>query len=148
MIHSDTGGITYFGRSDSILKPSEVRIGTAEIYNQVEKIPQITDSLAIGQNYRGDQRIILFVQTQEGIELDDELKEEIAKVLRVNASPRHVPAIIMQVPDIPTTLNGKKVESAVSNIINGRKVTNRDALGNPEALDYFTGILPLLTEAD
>ncbi|NLO21458.1 MAG: acetoacetate--CoA ligase [Syntrophomonadaceae bacterium] len=148
MIHSDTGGITYFGRSDSILKPSGVRIGTAEIYNQVEKIPQIADSLAIGQNYRGDQRIILFVQTQEGIELDDELKEEIAKVLRVNASPRHVPAIIMQVPDIPTTLNGKKVESAVSNIINGRKVTNRDALGNPEALDYFTGILPLLTEAD
>ncbi len=146
MIHSDTGGITYFGRSDSILKPSGVRIGTAEIYNQVEKISQITDSLAIGQNYRGDQRIILFVQTQEGIELDEKLKEEISKVLRVNASPRHVPAIIMQVPDIPKTLNGKKVESAVTNIINGRRVTNRDALGNPESLGYFTGILPLLNE--
>ncbi|MFD3157891.1 acetoacetate--CoA ligase [Haloimpatiens sp. FM7330] len=146
MIHSDTGGISYYGRSDSILKPSGVRIGTAEIYNQVQKIPQINDSLAIGQNYKGDQRIILFVQTKEGIELDEELKKQIKTILRKNASPRHVPAIIMSTPDIPRTLNMKKVESAVTNIINGRKVTNREALANPESLDYFEQVLPQLSK--
>ena len=144
LIHSDTGGITYYGRSDSVLKPSGVRIGTAEIYNQVQKIPEIQDSLAIGQNYKDDQRIILFVQTKEGIELDENLKKEIKTILRKNASPRHVPAVILPVPDIPRTLNNKKVESAVSNIINGRKVTNRDALANPQSLDYFEEILPKL----
>lgn len=144
MIHSDTGGISFYGRSDSILKPSGVRIGTAEIYNQVEKLPQIKESLAIGQNYKGDQRIVLFVQTKDGIELDDNLKKEIKTILRKNASPRHVPAVIMAVPDIPRTLNMKKVESAVTNIVNGRKVTNRDALANPESLDYFEKILPEL----
>lgn len=146
MIHSDTGGITFYGRSDSTLKPSGVRIGTAEIYNQVEKLPQIKDSLAIGQNYKGDQRIILFVQTKDGIELDENLKAEIKRVLRVNASPRHVPAVILPVPDIPRTFNNKKVESAVTNIINGRRVTNRDALENPESLDYFEKILPELMD--
>ncbi len=146
LIHSDTGGITYYGRSDSVLKPSGVRIGTAEIYNQVEKLPQIRESLAIGQNYKGDQRILLFVQTMEGVELDGNLKKEIKRVLRQNASPRHVPAVIMSVPDIPRTLNMKKVESAVTNIVNGRKVTNRDALANPESLDYFEQILPQLSE--
>ena len=146
MIDSYTGGIAYYGRSDSILKPSGVRIGTAEIYNQVEKLPQIKDSLAIGQNYKGDQRIILFVQTKEGIELDESLKKEIKRILRVNASPRHVPALILSVPDIPMTFNMKKVESAVTNIINGREVTNRDALQNPESLDYFEKVLPMLNE--
>jgi len=146
MIHSDTGGITYYGRSDSVLKPSGVRIGTAEIYNQVEKLPQIVDSLAIGQDYKGDQRIILFVQTKEGIILDTELKMEIRRILRKNASPRHVPAIIMSVPSIPRTLNMKKVESSVTNILNGRKVTNRDALANPKSLDYFVKILPQLNQ--
>jgi acetoacetyl-CoA synthetase len=145
-IHSDTGGITYYGRSDSILKPSGVRIGTAEIYNQVQKLPQIMDSLAIGQNYKGDQRIILFVETKDGIELDEELKKEIKRVLRKNASPRHVPAVILPVEDIPRTFNMKKVESAVTNILNGRKVTNRDALVNPKSLDYFEGILPQLSK--
>ncbi|OPJ59354.1 acetoacetate--CoA ligase [Clostridium chromiireducens] len=145
-IHSDTGGISYYGRSDSTLKPSGVRIGTAEIYNQVEKLPQIKESLAIGQNYNGDERIILFVQTQDGIELDENLKKDIKKILKENASPRHVPSIIMQVQDIPRTFNGKKVESAVTNIINGRNVTNRDALENPESLDYFEQVLPLLSE--
>jgi acetoacetyl-CoA synthetase len=146
MIHSDTGGISYYGRSDSTLKPSGVRIGTAEIYNQVEKLPQIKDSLAIGQNYKGDQRIILFVQTKEGIELDENLKKDIKRILRENASPRHVPAVILPVKDIPRTFNGKKVESAVTNIVNGRNVTNRDALENPNSLDYFEQILPLLNE--
>lgn len=143
-IHGDTNGITYYGRSDSILKPSGVRIGTAEIYNQVQKLPEIQDSLAIGQNYKGDQRIILFVQTKDGFELDDKLKKDIKTILRVNASPRHVPAVILPCKDIPRTLNGKKVESAVTNIINGRKVTNRDALANPESLEYFEEILPQL----
>ncbi len=144
IFHSDTGGITFLGRSDSVLKPSGVRIGTSEIYNQVEKLPQIQDSLAIGQDHSGDQRIILFVQLKEGAALDGALEKSIKMVLRTNASPRHVPAIIMACPDIPKTLNGKKVESAVTNIINGRKVTNRDALANPEALDFFESILPEL----
>lgn len=144
VIHSDTLGISYFGRSDSILKPSGVRIGTSEIYNQVEKLPEVADSLAIGQNYKGDQRIVLFVQLAAGVELDDQLKKAIKTILRTNASPRHVPAVIMATPDIPKTLNGKKVESAVANILNGRKVTNRDALSNPTSLDYFYEILPQL----
>ena len=144
MFHADTMGISYFGRSDSILKPSGVRIGTAEIYNQVDRIPGIADSLAIGQQYHDDQRIVLFVQLKEGVELTDELKKTIKTTLRTKASPRHVPAVIMSCPDIPKTLNGKKVESAITNMVNGRKVTNRDALSNPESLDYFKSILPEL----
>ncbi|SFN07854.1 acetoacetate--CoA ligase [Thermodesulforhabdus norvegica] len=137
IFHSDTGGITFLGRSDSVLKPSGVRIGTAEIYNQVENIPEIADSLAIGQQWEGDQRIILFVKMKEGYKLTDEVKAKIRKVLRENASPRHVPAKIIEVPDIPYTRNMKKVESAVTNIIHGRPVTNLEALVNPECLDYF-----------
>ena len=136
-IHSDTGGITFYGRSDAILKPSGVRIGTAEIYNQVDKIEKIEDSLAVGQQYHGDQRIILFVKTKDGDVLDETLKKEIRSVLRENASPRHVPAVILQAPDLPRTLNGKKVESAVTNILNHRAVNNKEALQNPECLDYF-----------
>ncbi|MDP4109031.1 MAG: acetoacetate--CoA ligase [Bacillota bacterium] len=144
LIHSDTGGISYYGRSDSILKPSGVRIGTAEIYNQVEKLPEISDSLAIGQNYHGDQRIILFVLPKSGCTLDEKLKKDIRDILRKNASPRHVPAVMVQAPDIPRTLNGKKVESAVTNIVNGRKVVNREALSNPECLEFYEAILPEL----
>ena len=142
VFHSDTGGVTYYGRSDSVLKPSGVRIGTAEIYNQVEKLPEVLDSLAIGQDYHGDQRVLLFVLLRDGITLDDRIQKDIRTILRTNASPRHVPSVIVQVPDIPKTLNGKKVESAVTNIINGRKVTNRDALLNPESLDFYYSILP------
>jgi acetoacetyl-CoA synthetase len=144
MIHSDTRGITFFGRSDAVLKPSGVRIGTAEIYNQVEKLEEIADSLAIGQEWQGDQRVILFVKLNKGYSLTDELKAKIKKTLRDKASPRHVPARIIEVPDIPYTHNMKKVESAVTNIIHGRPVTNRDALTNPESLDYYQGILPEL----
>jgi len=136
-IHSDTGGITIFGRSDSTLNPSGVRIGTAEIYNQVEKLEEVADSLAIGQSWQGDQRIVLFVKLAEGHRLTEDLKNKIRKTLRENASPRHVPAKIIQVPDVPYTLNMKKVESAVTNIIHGRPVLNRDALVNPESLDYY-----------
>jgi acetoacetyl-CoA synthase len=141
MIHSDTRGITFFGRSDAVLNPSGVRIGTAEIYNQVEKLKEIDDSLAIGQEWKGDQRIILFVKLVEGQSLTEDLKKKIRKILRENASPRHVPAKIIEVPDIPYTLNMKKVESAVTNIIQGMPVLNRDALINPESLDYYESIL-------
>lgn len=144
VIHSDTGGITFYGRSDAVLKPSGVRIGTAEIYNIVEKIEGIADSLAIGQSWEGDQRIILFVKLTPGTKLTEELKEKIRKTLREKASPRHVPSIIMEMPDAPYTLNMKKVESAVTNIIHGRPVLNRDALINPEVLDYFEKIVPEL----
>jgi acetoacetyl-CoA synthetase len=144
VMHSDTGGITIYGRSDAVLKPSGVRIGTAEIYNVVEKIEGISDSLAIGQNWEGDQRVILFVKLNPGVQLTDELKNKVRKTLREKASPRHVPAIIMEMPSAPYTLNMKKVESAVTNIIHGRPVLNRDALVNPEVLDYFEKILPEL----
>jgi len=144
VMHSDTRGITFYGRSDSVLKPSGVRIGTAEIYNVVEKLPEIADSLAIGQSWQGDQRIILFVKLNEGHTLTEDLKEKLRKALREQASPRHVPAIIMEMPGAPYTLNMKKVESAVTNIIHGRPVTNRDALMNPEVLDYFEKIVPEL----
>jgi len=144
VMHKDTGGITFYGRSDAVLKPSGVRIGTAEIYNQVEKLGEIADSLAIGQDWKGDQRILLFVKMAPGYTLTEELKNKIRKTLRENASPRHVPAIIMEMPDAPYTLNMKKVESAVTNIIHGRPVVNRDALMNPEVLDYYEKILPEL----
>jgi acetoacetyl-CoA synthetase len=134
---SETGGITFFGRSDAVLKPSGVRIGTAEIYNQVEGLEEIDDSLAIGQNWEGDQRVILFVKLTEGYNLTDELKGKIKKLLRDKASPRHVPSKIIETPDIPYTLNMKKVEGAVTNIIHGRPVLNRDALSNPESLDFY-----------
>jgi acetoacetyl-CoA synthetase len=144
MIHGDTGGITFFGRSDAVLKPSGVRIGTAEIYNVVEKLPEIADSLAVGQKWKGEQRIILFVKLASGYILTEDLKGKIRKSLRKDASPRHVPALIIEVPDIPYTFNMKKVEIAVTHIMHGRPVLNRDALINPESLDYFEKILPRL----
>jgi len=137
IFYSDTKGITFLGRSDSVLKPSGVRIGTAEIYNQVDNVEEVADSLAIGQNWEGDQRIILFVKMKEGYKLNEEIKNKIKKVIRDNASPRHVPAKIIEVPDIPYTRNMKKVESAVTNIIHGRAVTNLEALVNPECLEYY-----------
>jgi acetoacetyl-CoA synthetase len=144
LIHSDTGGVTFYGRSDAVLKPSGVRIGTSEIYAQMEKLPEVADSLAVGQNYQDDQRVILFVKLASGFKLDDELKNRIRTTLRENASPRHVPALILETPDIPYTLNMKKVESAVTNIINGRAVSNKDALINPNSLEYYEKILPQL----
>ena len=139
-MNSETGGITFYGRSDAVLKPSGVRIGTAEIYNQVEQMEEIADSLAIGQQWQGDQRVVLFVKLAEGHILTDELKNKIKKTLRANASPRHVPAKIIETPDIPYTLNMKKVEGAVTNTIHGRAVLNRDALKNPESLDFYENI--------
>jgi len=142
VIHSDTRGITFYGRSDAVIKASGVRVGTAEIYNVVEKLPEIADSLAVGQSWKGDQRIILFVKLAPNCRLTEDLKDKIRKALRENASPRHVPALILETPDIPYTFNMKKVEIAVTNIIHGRPVTNRDALIDPESLDYYERILP------
>jgi len=142
VIHSDTRGITFYGRSDAVIKASGVRVGTAEIYNVVEKLPEIADSLAVGQSWKGDQRIILFVKLAPNCRLTEDLKDKIRKALRENASPRHVPALILETPYIPYTFNMKKVEIAVTNIIHGKPVTNRDALIDPESLDYYERILP------
>ena len=144
IIHSETGGITFCGRSDAVIKASGVRVGTSEIYNVVDKLPEVADSLAVGQNWKGDQRIILFVKLAQDNHLSRDLEEKIRKTLRVEASPKHVPALILEVPDIPYTFNMKKVETAVANIVNNRLVTNRDALANPESLDFYTKLLPLL----
>ncbi|MGB5911387.1 MAG: acetoacetate--CoA ligase [Promethearchaeia archaeon] len=139
VIHSDTGGITFWGRSDAVLKPSGVRIGTAEIYNVIEQLPEIADSLVIGQKISGDIRIVMFVLLNEDYELTDELKEKIKKELRTKTSPRHVPKIILQAPPdgIPYTFSNKKVEIAVTKIIHGMAVANRGALRNPESLDFY-----------
>ncbi len=144
LFHSDTGGVTFYGRSDAVLKPSGVRIGTAEIYTQMEKLEEVADSLAVGQNWQDDQRVILFVKLTPGHHLTEELKERIRKTLRENASPRHVPALILETPDIPYTFSMKKVESSVTNILNGRPVANQDALINPGSLEYYEKILPQL----
>jgi acetoacetyl-CoA synthetase len=143
LFHGDTGGITFYGRSDAVLKPSGVRIGTAEIYNQLERIEEIADSVVVGQDWQGDQRIILFVKMKTGHILTDDLKMKIVKTLRDNASPRHVPAKIFEVADIPYTFSGKKVETAVTNIVNGRPVTNIGALQNPESLKLYKDISEL-----
>jgi acetoacetyl-CoA synthetase len=134
---TDHGGVKIFGRSDATLNPSGVRIGTAEIYRQVEAMDEIDDSIVVGQDWEGDVRVILFVKTKPGVVLDKPLIEKIKKQIRDNTTPRHVPAKILPVNDIPVTLNGKKVELAVRNVIEGRPVTNKDALANPEALDQF-----------
>jgi acetoacetyl-CoA synthetase len=144
IVHGDTGGITFLGRSDFTLKPSGVRIGPAEIYNVVERFDEVADSLAAGQDWKGDQRVILFVKLAPGFELTEDLKSRIRRALREEASPRHVPALIIEAPDIPYTFSMKKVESAVVNILNGRPVTNRDALTNPESLDFYEKALPKL----
>jgi acetoacetyl-CoA synthetase len=144
LFHCDTGGVTFYGRSDAVLKPSGVRIGTAEIYTQMEKLPELADSLAIGQNKEGDQCVILFVKLAAGQVLTDALKAKICKTLRENASPHHVPALIIEAPDIPYTMNMKKVESSVTNILNGRAVSNRDALINPGSLDFYEGVVEQL----
>ncbi len=139
VIHSDTGGITFWGRSDAVLKPSGVRIGTAEIYNVVEQLPEIADSLVIGQKWEGDTRIVMFVLLNERSKLTDELKTKIQQTLREKTSPRHVPKLIFEAPadGIPYTFSNKKVEIAVTKIIHGMPVANRGALRNPDSLDYY-----------
>ena len=137
MILSPHGGITMLGRSDATLNPGGVRIGTAEIYRVVENLEEVEDSVVIGQKYEGDERVVLFVKLNQGYELNEALVKKIRAVIRSSCSPRHVPAVILTAPDIPYTINGKKVEIAVKKLIHGEEVKNRDALRNPESLDYF-----------
>jgi acetoacetyl-CoA synthetase len=137
MRFTEHDGAVIFGRSDATLKPGGVRIGTAEIYRQVEQLPEVLESLAVGQRWEGDERIVLFVRLAPGVSLDDGLRQRIADRLRRHASPRHVPARIISVADIPRTKSGKVVELAVRDVIHGRAVPNRDALANPEALDLY-----------
>lgn len=134
---TDRGGVIIYGRSDATLNPGGVRIGTAEIYRQVETVPGILDSLVVGQDWENDVRVILFVKLAEGVELTDDLVKKIKSTIRENTTPRHVPAKVIAVKDIPYTLNGKKVEMAVRNIIHNRPVLNQDALANPGALEFF-----------
>jgi acetoacetyl-CoA synthetase len=138
-------GMAIFGRSDAVLNPGGVRIGTAEIYRQVEKLPEILESLVIGQDFDADVRVVLFVRLREGTALDEALQARIRKVIRENASPRHVPARIIAVADIPRTRSGKIVELAVRDVVHGRPVKNAEALANPEALEQFRGMPQLTT---
>jgi acetoacetyl-CoA synthetase len=133
------------GRSDAVLNPGGVRIGTAEIYRQVEKVPEVAESIVIGQSWKNDVRVILFVKLQAGAALDDELKMSIRTLIREKATPRHVPARIVQVDDIPRTKSGKIVELAVRDVVHGRTVNNLNSLANPEALDYFKNRTELST---
>ena len=130
-------GLIIYGRSDAVLNPGGVRIGTAEIYRQVEQLDEIVESLVVGQQWDGDERVVLFVRLREGISLGPELEDRIRKHIRANTSPRHVPARIVQVTDIPRTRSGKLVELAVRDVVHGRDVRNREALANPEALEQF-----------
>jgi acetoacetyl-CoA synthetase len=131
------GGIQIFGRSDATLNPGGVRIGTAEIYQVVENISGIIDSVIVGHSTGDDEEVILFVKLDDNFELDDALMSKIRTNIRVGCSPRHVPAKILPAPDIPYTINGKKVEVAVKKLIHGIDVANRDALVNPESLEFF-----------
>jgi acetoacetyl-CoA synthetase len=130
-------GMIIYGRSDAVLNPGGVRIGTAEIYRQVEQLPEIVESLVIGQRWDNDERIVLFVRLAAGVTLDDALRQRIQRQVRENTTPRHVPGRIVQVTDIPRTKSGKIVELAVRDVVHGREVKNLDALANPEALEQF-----------
>ncbi len=131
------GGIIIHGRSDATLNPGGVRIGTAEIYNQVEQMPEIAEALCIGQDFEGDVRVVLFVRLATGVSLDADLDRRIKAKIRTGASPRHVPARIVAVADIPRTKSGKITELAVRDVVHGRTVKNKEALANPQALDLF-----------
>jgi acetoacetyl-CoA synthetase len=138
-------GVIIYGRSDAVLNPGGVRIGTAELYTAVEGLPEIAETLAVAQDWQGDVRIVLFVRLQPGYGLDAALVKKIRATIRQRATPRHVPAKIIAVPDLPRTLSGKLTELAVRNVIHGLPVQNRDALANPEALEYFRDLTELLS---
>jgi acetoacetyl-CoA synthetase len=131
------GGYIIHGRSDAVLNPGGVRIGTAEIYRQVERVPEVLDSVVVGQVWQEDVRVVLFVVLREGGVLDDTLREVIRSEIRRHTTPRHVPAKILQVEDIPRTISGKIAELAVRKIVHGETVANQDALANPDSLRLF-----------
>jgi acetoacetyl-CoA synthetase len=140
------GGLVIHGRSDAVLNPGGVRIGTAEIYRQVEKLDDVVESIAIGQNWNDDVRVVLFVMLRDGVRLDDDLQQRIRAVIRENTTPRHVPAKIVAVPEIPRTKSGKIVELAVRAVVHGEAVRNTEALANPGALAHFSNIDELQTD--
>ena len=140
---TDADGIVIHGRSDAVLNPGGVRIGTSEIYRQVEKLDEVIESIAIGQNWEDDVRVVLFVVLRDEVSLDDAVQQRIRAVIRENTTPRHVPARIVQVPEIPRTISGKIVEIAVRSVVHGEPVRNTDALTNPEALDHFRDLAEL-----
>ena len=137
---TDLGGVIIYGRSDAVLNPGGVRIGTAEIYRQVEKLDEVVESIAIGQNWDDDVRVILFVVLRADAILDAELQQRIRTMIRKNTTPRHVPAKIIAVPEIPRTRSGKIVELAVRSAVHGEAVKNTTSLANPEALQYFRDV--------
>ncbi|MFW6087889.1 MAG: acetoacetate--CoA ligase, partial [Myxococcota bacterium] len=130
-------GVIIHGRSDATLNPGGVRIGTAEIYRQVEELPEVAEAVAVGQDWENDVRVVLFVKLEDAFVLDDALVDKIKTTIRDNTTPRHVPARVVQVPDIPRTQNGKVTELAVRQVVHGRPIKNADALANPEALEHF-----------
>jgi acetoacetyl-CoA synthetase len=134
---SNQGGVTMHGRSDATLNPGGVRIGTSELYRAVKTINEIADSVVVSQNIDDDERVVLFVKLNEGITLDDDLQKRIRTTIKAICTPRHVPAVILDIPDIPYTINGKKVEIAIKKIIHGEEVKNKEALANPESLESF-----------
>jgi acetoacetyl-CoA synthetase len=134
---TEHGGVVIYGRSDATLNPGGVRIGTAEIYRQVERMDQVDEAIVIGQEWHNDVRVVLFVRLAAGVVLDDDLVTRIKARIRQGYTPRHVPAIVLAVADIPRTKNNKIVELAVREVIHGRPVKNREALANPEALELY-----------
>ena len=138
-------GLIIHGRSDAVLNPGGVRIGTAEIYRAVEQIDEVLESIVIAQEWEHDVRVVLFVRLRDGVQLDEALAARIGRRIRDDATPRHVPAKILQVRDIPRTRSGKLVELAVRAIVHGRPASNIEALANPEALEYFRGRAELRT---
>ncbi len=140
---TDRGTLVIYGRSDAILNPGGVRIGTAEIYRQVEKLDSVVESIVIGQDWDGDTRVVLFVRLRDGLRLTASIEADIKKMIRANATPRHVPAKILQVADIPRTKSGKIVELAVRNVVHQEPVKNVEALANPEALEHFKNRIEL-----
>jgi acetoacetyl-CoA synthetase len=138
-------GLVIEGRSDATLNPGGVRIGTAEIYRQVEQLDEVVESLVVGQDWEGDVRVVLFVRLRDGLSLDARLSDRIARRIREHASPHHVPRKILQVNDIPRTISGKISELAVREVIHGRPVRNQNALANPLALEEFRARAELAT---
>jgi acetoacetyl-CoA synthetase len=147
--HGDYGEVTehqgmiIHGRSDAVLNPQGVRIGTAEIYRQVERLDEILDSICIGQHWQSEVRVVLFVVLRDGLSLTPELQQKIKQAIRRETSPRHVPAKVIAVTDIPRTISGKIVELAVRKVVHGEPVTNTDALANPQALKLFENLQEL-----
>jgi acetoacetyl-CoA synthetase len=132
-----SGGMVIHGRSDTVLNPGGVRIGTGEIYRVVDREPDVVESLVVGQRWQDDVRVVLFVVLRPGLELDEDLVASLRERIRREASPRHVPAVVRQVPDLPRTISGKTVELAVRKVLHGEPVENTEAMANPEALEAF-----------